>query len=200
MRNGLWNKVYLSDVVDGLKKIEDKSVDCVLIDPPYNIGYDFGNNECRKEMKEYVHNKILSVKYQITEMENNQNDIDPTIIAQKVCSEIYDGVTTRELDILASEVAISLYSTHPDYSVLASRIVVSNHHKNTHNSFSEKLDEMIKTIELTLQKNMSVEELEKFKKYPHLNTTKSEIVERLIDELDYSPTLKQKIINELSEE
>ena len=32
---------------------------------------------------------------------------------------------------------------------------------------------------------MSVEELEKFKKYPHLNTTKSEIVERLIDELDY---------------
>tara|TARA_A100001011_G_C14320635_1_gene850434 strand:- start:2580 stop:3458 length:879 start_codon:yes stop_codon:yes gene_type:complete len=54
MRNGLWNKVYLSDVVDGLKKIEDKSVDCVLIDPPYNIGYDFGNNECRKEMKEYV--------------------------------------------------------------------------------------------------------------------------------------------------
>lgn len=69
-----------------------------------------------------------------------------------------------------------------------------------HNSFSEKLDEMIKTIELTLQKNMSVEELEKFKKYPFLNTTKSEIVERLIDELDYSPTLKQKIINELSEE
>ena len=69
-----------------------------------------------------------------------------------------------------------------------------------HNSFSEKLDEMIKTIELTLQKNMSVEELEKFKKYPHLNTTKSEIVERLIDELDYWATLKQKIINELSEE
>ena len=35
------------------------------------------------------------------EFENKLN-IDPTIIAQKVCSEIYDGVTTRELDILAN--------------------------------------------------------------------------------------------------
>ena len=65
-------------------------------------------------------------------------DIDPTVIAQKVCSEIYDGVSTRELDTLASEVAISLYSTNPDYSVLASRIVVSNHHKNTEGNFGKK--------------------------------------------------------------
>ena len=65
--------------------------------------------------------------------------IDPSIIAQKVCSEIYDGVTTRELDILASEISISLYSTNPDYSVLASRIIVSNHHKNTDGKFSRKV-------------------------------------------------------------
>ena len=67
-------------------------------------------------------------------------------------------------------------------------------------SYSKRLDELIKTIELKLQKNMTIEELENYKKYPHLNTTKSEILERLIDELDYSATLKQKIINELSEE
>ena len=65
--------------------------------------------------------------------------IDPSIIAQKVCSEIYDGVTTRELDTLASEIAISLYSTNPDYSLLAARIVVSNHHKNTDGKFSRKV-------------------------------------------------------------
>jgi len=29
-------------------------VDCVLIDPPYNIGYDFGNNKCQKDINEYV--------------------------------------------------------------------------------------------------------------------------------------------------
>ena len=67
-------------------------------------------------------------------------------------------------------------------------------------SFSKRLDELIKTIELKLQKNMTIEELENYKKYPHLNTTKSEILERLIDELDLSSSLKEKIINELSEE
>jgi hypothetical protein len=65
--------------------------------------------------------------------------------------------------------------------------------------FSDKLDEMIKEIEHNIQKTMSVEELAKYKKYPYLATSKSEIVERLIDEVDFSASLKQKIINELSE-
>ena len=57
--------------------------------------------------------------------------IDPTVIAQKVCSEIYDNVTTTKLDELSSQIAISLYSKNPEYATLASRIVVSNHHKTT---------------------------------------------------------------------
>ena len=65
--------------------------------------------------------------------------------------------------------------------------------------FSDKLDEMIKEIEHNIQKTMSVEELAKFKKYTFLATSKSEIVERLIDEVDFSASLKQKIINEISE-
>ena len=72
--------------------------------------------------------------------------IDPSVIAQKVCSEIYDGVKTCELDTLASEIAISLYSTHPDYSILASRILVSNHHKNTDGKFSRKVARMYNAI------------------------------------------------------
>ena len=72
--------------------------------------------------------------------------IDPTIIAQKVCSEIYDGVKTHELDTLASEIAISLYSTHPDYSILAARILVSNHHKNTDGKFSRKVARLYNAI------------------------------------------------------
>ena len=72
-------------------------------------------------------------------------DIDPTIIAQKVCSELYDGVTTTELDILSSEVAISLYSGHLDYATLASRIIISNHHKKMEQSkFSEVIDKLYK--------------------------------------------------------
>ena len=64
-------------------------------------------------------------------------NIDPVLIAQKVCTEIHDGVKTSKLDELASETAISLYSKNPDYSILASRIVISNHIKSTPSKFSE---------------------------------------------------------------
>ena len=65
--------------------------------------------------------------------------VKPDEIAQKVCTRIYDGVRTSELDELAAQLCASLVTTHPDYGVLASRIVVSNHHKNTSPSFSETM-------------------------------------------------------------
>ena len=42
------------DVVEGLKNIDSESVDCLIIDPPYNIGKDFGNNKRKQEIAEYV--------------------------------------------------------------------------------------------------------------------------------------------------
>ena len=65
--------------------------------------------------------------------------IDVSEIAQKVCSRIYDGVKTYELDELAAYLCSSMSIEHPDYSVLASRIIISNHHKNTSPSFSETI-------------------------------------------------------------
>jgi ribonucleoside-diphosphate reductase alpha chain len=61
--------------------------------------------------------------------------IDECRIAQKVCSGIYPGVTTSELDELAAQTASSLVLEHPDYGLLAARIAMSNLHKNTHKSF-----------------------------------------------------------------
>lgn len=57
-------------------------------------------------------------------------------VAKKVVEGIYDGVATTELDNLAAETAASLTTKHPDYALLASRIAVSNLHKNTEKSFS----------------------------------------------------------------
>ncbi len=62
---------------------------------------------------------------------------EPILVAQKVTTGIYKGVTTSELDELAAETAASMTSKHPDYSVLAARISVSNLHKSTTKSFSE---------------------------------------------------------------
>ncbi|MBF76236.1 ribonucleoside-diphosphate reductase subunit alpha [Candidatus Poribacteria bacterium] len=73
---------------------------------------------------------------------NDKLNIDPTSIAQKVCSEIYDGVKTSELDELASEIAISMYSNNPEYALLAGRIVVSNHQKSTTEKFSDAIKEL----------------------------------------------------------
>lgn len=67
------------------------------------------------------------------------NGVDPHSIAQKVCARIYDGVRTSELDELAAQMCASLVTEHPDYGVLAARLIVSNHHKNTSPSFSETM-------------------------------------------------------------
>ncbi len=63
-------------------------------------------------------------------------------VAKKVIEGIYDGVPTTELDNLAAETSASLATKHPDYAILASRIAVSNLHKNTIKSFSETMKKM----------------------------------------------------------
>jgi ribonucleoside-diphosphate reductase alpha chain len=67
------------------------------------------------------------------------NSID---VAKKVIEGLYDGVPTTELDNLAAETAASLTVKHPDYALLASRIAVSNLHKNTVKSFSETMERL----------------------------------------------------------
>jgi ribonucleoside-diphosphate reductase alpha chain len=69
----------------------------------------------------------------------NPELVDPIDVAQKVIEGLFDGVTTSELDNLAAETAASLTTKHPDYALLASRIAVSNLHKNTLKSFSETM-------------------------------------------------------------
>ena len=63
--------------------------------------------------------------------------VNATMIAQKVLGSIIDGIKTSELDELTCVTAVSYITEHPDYGVLASRIAVSNHHKNTPATFQE---------------------------------------------------------------
>ena len=48
------NKIILGDAVKELKKLPNESCDVIIIDPPYNIGKDFGNNHDKRELYEYV--------------------------------------------------------------------------------------------------------------------------------------------------
>lgn len=68
--------------------------------------------------------------------------IDPVLITQKICSRIYTGITTVELDNLASQICMSMITEHPNFGDLASRIVISNHQKNTKESMLDVVTEL----------------------------------------------------------
>ncbi|CAB9509654.1 Ribonucleoside-diphosphate reductase large [Seminavis robusta] len=76
----------------------------------------------------------------------NVKHVDPVVISQKVIQGVYPGVTTSELDELAAETAASFATQHPDYSILAARISVSNLHKMTEGTFSELIEAFHKFI------------------------------------------------------
>lgn len=48
------NKIYKLDVLVGLKQVDTDSCQSIIIDPPYNIGKDFGNNKDKRELNEYL--------------------------------------------------------------------------------------------------------------------------------------------------
>lgn len=67
-------------------------------------------------------------------------DLNCHEIAQRICSRIYDGVSTHELDELTAQLCSSRMADNPDYDKLASRIIISNHQKKTSPSFSETIN------------------------------------------------------------
>jgi ribonucleotide reductase alpha subunit len=75
--------------------------------------------------------------------------INYTTLVMKVIDQLYDGISTTKIDELSAEQCASLASTHHDYNILAGRIVVSNHHKNTEESFSS----VMKSLYNYLDKN-----------------------------------------------
>jgi len=61
--------------------------------------------------------------------------INYTTLVIKVIDQLYDGISTSKIDELTAAQCASLASTHPDYNILAGRIAVSSHQKNTSSSF-----------------------------------------------------------------
>lgn len=48
------NSINQMDAIKGLKQLDDECCDILLIDPPYNIGKDFGNTTDKMSMKDYL--------------------------------------------------------------------------------------------------------------------------------------------------
>lgn len=82
--------------------------------------------------------------------------VSPEAVAMKVIEGIYDGVSTTDLDNLAAEVAAAKTMEHPDYALLASRIAVSNLHKETKKTFSEVMEDLYRYIDPKTGQNASL--------------------------------------------
>ena len=69
-------------------------------------------------------------------------DIDPILVSQKVCNALIHNIKTEDIDRLASEVSQTLCINHPDYSVLAGLICISNLHKCTPKTFHKYIESL----------------------------------------------------------
>jgi len=83
--------------------------------------------------------EIVSFDKILTRIKNKGQEanikINYTTLVMKVIDQLYDGISTTKIDELTAEQCASMSSIHPDYNILAGRIAVSNHHKNTSASF-----------------------------------------------------------------
>lgn len=68
--------------------------------------------------------------------------INYTSLVMKVIDQLYNNISTTQIDELSAEQCAAMSSIHPDYNVLAGRIVVSNHQKNTSSSFSDTMKQL----------------------------------------------------------
>lgn len=73
-------------------------------------------------------------------------NIDPDVVAQRVVSGIYDGVTSCELDEEAARIAVGM-TENLEYQQLASRIIISNLHKSTIECFSEVMEKLYNNVD-----------------------------------------------------
>ena len=69
-------------------------------------------------------------------------NVDASYLSKLVIESLKSGMTTTEIDELAAETAFYMSTYEPDYDVLATRISVSNLHKQTSSSFYETVKKM----------------------------------------------------------
>jgi len=87
------------------------------------------------EREKVSFDKVLA---RIEKLAEGLEHVNPTLVTQKVCSQIQDGIHTSELDSFAAETcAMMVGRGHPNYGLLAARIAVDNHQKNTPATFRE---------------------------------------------------------------
>ena len=107
--------------------------------------------------------------------------LDPVGITQNVVKRIYDGIKTSELDELTIQYCLQQAILHPDYGVLASRVAVDNHHKDTHADYMT----IVEVLWNNLDKKGESAPLVSGELYKFVQEHSAEIQAMIVDERDF---------------
>jgi ribonucleotide reductase alpha subunit len=92
------------------------------------------------ELEDIAFDKILTRVKKLGQEANIQ--INYSSLVMKVIDQLYDTIPTAKIDELTAEQCAVMSTQHPDYAVLAGRVVVSNHQKNTESSFFSVVEKL----------------------------------------------------------
>jgi len=92
------------------------------------------------ELEDIAFDKILNRVKKLGQEVNIQ--INYSSLVMKVIDQLYDKINTTKIDELTAEQCAALSTNHPDYGILASRVVISNHQKNTDPSFYNVMEKL----------------------------------------------------------
>ena len=94
-------------------------------------------------------NEILE---RIQKLSIGLDHVNPDMVALKVCNQLSDGIKTSELDEFAAETCAMMQSRyHPNYGLLAARILIDNHHKNTPDTLLDCVETLYHEKEIVSQ-------------------------------------------------
>ncbi len=127
------------------------------------------------------------------------NKVDVDRVTEQVKLGLHDDVSTSELDVYTARRCMELETFEPEYGILAARILVNNHHKNTLTSFKDKMEKLYRRVD------------DSGKSHPFLNSTFYKFVctnqRRIESMIDYQRdylldtfgfcTLEQQYINKI---
>ena len=125
--------------------------------------------------------KILDRVKKIGE-EVNLTQVKYSALVMKIIDQLYSGIETSKIDELTSEQCASLTTVSYEYGILASRVAISNHHKNTSKSLKETVEKLWSFNDVHGNRSPIISE-----EYYNLVMKHSEVLDNVINyDRDYS--------------
>ena len=111
----------------------------------------------RNNKKEIISFDKILKRIKLIGKQRNLTNIIYAQVTMKVIDQLHDNIKTSQIDELTAEECASLISQHPEYSLLASAILMSNLHKNTTTCFLKTIKILYNSCDKNNIKNKNID-------------------------------------------